>query len=110
MKKLIALAAIVFFIFSAAYFTSCNNSSDKPAEDTAADSIQQVIQHGEYLATNVAMCIHCHSQRDFTKYSGPVTTGTEGGAVHRSGQFQGSQRYPRPRHRRPAVAAGGQTS
>ena len=79
MKKLIALAAIVFFIFSAAYFTSCNNSSEKSAEDTAADSIQQVIKHGEYLATNVAMCMHCHSQRDFTKYAGPTTTGTEGG-------------------------------
>ena len=78
MKKLIAFAAIVFFIFSAAYFTSCNNSSDKPAEDTAADSIQQVIKHGEYLATNVAMCMHCHSQRDFTKYAGPTTAGTEG--------------------------------
>lgn len=78
MKKLIALAAIFFFIFSAAYFTSCNNSSDKPADDTAADSIQQVIKHGEYLATNVAMCMHCHSQRDFTKYAGPVVSGTEG--------------------------------
>lgn len=79
MKKLITIAAIVFFIVTAAYITSCNNNSDSKEKISQADSLQKVIEHGEYLATNVAACIHCHSQRDFTKYSGPVISGTEGG-------------------------------
>ncbi|HQV54822.1 MAG: cytochrome C [Chitinophagaceae bacterium] len=78
MKKFIALSAIVTLIIAAANFVSCNNNSDKQAKDGTADSIQKVLDHGKYLATNVAMCIHCHSQRDFTKYAGPVTNGTEG--------------------------------
>ena len=72
MKKFIALSAIVTLIIAAANFVSCNNNSDKQAKDGTADSIQKVLDHGKYLATNVAMCIHCHSQRDFTKYAGPV--------------------------------------
>lgn len=79
MKKFIALSAIIVLIIAAANFVSCNNNSDKQTKDGTADSIQKVIDHGEYLTTNVAMCVHCHSQRDFTKYAGPVVPGTEGG-------------------------------
>jgi len=37
------------------------------------------IEHGKYLANNVAVCIDCHSERDWTKLSGPIIPGTEGG-------------------------------
>ncbi len=33
---------------------------------------------GEYLANHVTVCIDCHSTRDFSKFAGPVTPGTEG--------------------------------
>ncbi|MBL0306430.1 MAG: hypothetical protein IPQ25_10445 [Chitinophagaceae bacterium] len=36
------------------------------------------MNRGDYLANHVAACIHCHSKRDFSKYSGPVIPGTEG--------------------------------
>lgn len=45
----------------------------------AVEGSEKVIARGEYLAVNVAACIHCHSKRDFNKYAGPTVPGTEGG-------------------------------
>jgi mono/diheme cytochrome c family protein len=36
------------------------------------------IERGKYLANNVLVCVDCHSERDWTKYSGPIVSGTEG--------------------------------
>lgn len=36
------------------------------------------IAHGEYLANHIALCMDCHSKRDWTKFSGPPTPGTLG--------------------------------
>jgi mono/diheme cytochrome c family protein len=33
---------------------------------------------GEYLAEHVAVCVDCHSERDFARYSGPIREGTRG--------------------------------
>jgi mono/diheme cytochrome c family protein len=79
MRKIIALAAIGFFVITAAYFTSCKGGKSEPKASNSEDSIKKVIERGNYLANHVAACIHCHSQRDFSKYSGPVVPGTEGG-------------------------------
>lgn len=38
----------------------------------------EMIERGAYLANHVAVCIDCHSTRDFSKFSGPVIPGTEG--------------------------------
>ncbi|WP_162427455.1 c-type cytochrome [Pontibacter pudoricolor] len=37
-----------------------------------------LIERGEYLANHVAVCIDCHSNRDFSRFSGPIIPGTEG--------------------------------
>ncbi|RYD58941.1 MAG: c-type cytochrome [Sphingobacteriales bacterium] len=37
------------------------------------------VQRGEYLANSVAVCIDCHSKRDWTQFSGPLLPGTIGG-------------------------------
>jgi hypothetical protein len=37
-----------------------------------------MLQRGEYLANHVTVCIDCHSKRDWTKFSGPITPGTLG--------------------------------
>lgn len=41
------------------------------------------VERGKYLATHVAVCIDCHSKRDWTKFSGPpiVSTFGQGGEV-----------------------------
>jgi mono/diheme cytochrome c family protein len=36
------------------------------------------IERGRYLANHVLVCIDCHSTRDWTRFSGPVVSGTEG--------------------------------
>jgi len=36
------------------------------------------IARGEYLANHVAVCIDCHSTRDWSRFSGPPTPGTLG--------------------------------
>ncbi len=82
MRKSITLPAILFMALTVVFFNACNStdtSKSQVADNTNEDSLQQVLDRGEYLALHVAACIHCHSMRDFTKYSGPVIPGTEGG-------------------------------
>jgi mono/diheme cytochrome c family protein len=37
------------------------------------------VHRGEYLANSVAVCIDCHSKRDWSQFSGPLLAGTIGG-------------------------------
>jgi mono/diheme cytochrome c family protein len=79
MKKFLTLSAVLGVIMIAAYFSACNNDKKEPVAKNNSDSLQKVLKRGEYLAHHVAACLDCHSQRDMTKYSGPVIPGTEGG-------------------------------
>jgi len=83
MQKTIALAALFVIMMAVLTFNSCNSNSSANQQSTAGDSLQQAVKHGQYLALHVAACIHCHSHRDFTKFSGPVVAGTEGGGGQR---------------------------
>src|SRR5688500_1532815 len=76
--------------FDAIYITSCNS---RPGTYVIAtdDSTRQVLARGEYLVNNVAGCVDCHSKRDFSKYSGPVVAGSEGG-----GGFVFDQKFQLP--------------
>ena len=38
----------------------------------------QRIEQGKYLATNIAVCVDCHSERDWLLYAGPIVAGTYG--------------------------------
>lgn len=48
------------------------------SEDVKIDHPYERVAHGKYLATHVAVCLDCHSTRDWSKLSGPVVAGTEG--------------------------------
>ncbi|HXS37656.1 MAG TPA: c-type cytochrome [Flavipsychrobacter sp.] len=48
------------------------------AQDIKVVATPERVKRGEYLATSVAVCIDCHSQRDWTQYAGPYIKGTEG--------------------------------
>lgn len=37
-----------------------------------------IVERGAYLANHVAVCMDCHSTRDWTKFSAPLVPGTEG--------------------------------
>lgn len=53
-----------------------------PDVDKAADMKIEItperVARGEYLANSVTVCMDCHSERDWTKFSGPVVPGTLG--------------------------------
>src|SRR5690554_6705714 len=47
------------------------------AEYINIEITQDKLERGKYLAYHVMMCADCHSERDFSKFSGPPTPGTE---------------------------------
>jgi mono/diheme cytochrome c family protein len=49
----------------------------------------QRIERGKYLANHVAVCMDCHSTRDWSKFSGPPMAGTEGSGGDRFDQTMG---------------------
>ncbi len=48
------------------------------ASDLKIDITPERVQHGEYLANHVTLCMDCHSTRNWTKFSGPMVAGTNG--------------------------------
>jgi mono/diheme cytochrome c family protein len=50
-----------------------------PPENIKVELTPQRIARGKYLATNVVLCVDCHSKRDWTKLGGPIDTTTLGG-------------------------------
>lgn len=49
-----------------------------PATEVDVEGTEQQVERGKYLAEHVAVCIDCHSTRDWSKFSGPITPGTFG--------------------------------
>ena len=48
------------------------------AEELKITATPEMIKRGEYLANHVCVCIDCHSQRDWSKFSGPLLEGSQG--------------------------------
>lgn len=47
------------------------------------------IERGRYLANHVAVCLDCHSKRDYSRLAGPVVPGTLGGGGEAFGENYG---------------------
>jgi mono/diheme cytochrome c family protein len=56
------------------------------------DPSPERLSRGKYLVENVAQCVACHSERDWSLYSGPVVAGTYGKGGEAFDQIQG---FPR---------------
>ena len=80
MKKVLITILIIVIVAIAALLSyvkfALPNVGDAP--DLHVDITPQRVQHGEYLANHVSLCMDCHSTRDWSKYSGPMTPGTNG--------------------------------
>jgi mono/diheme cytochrome c family protein len=88
MKKLTCYCIVV--IISIIGFYSCEQTGARVQNNlaglSALKSIEKSsVERGRYLAWHVMGCIDCHSQRDFSKFSGPVIRGTEGMGGERFG-------------------------
>ncbi|MDP1677334.1 MAG: cytochrome c [Bacteroidota bacterium] len=49
-----------------------------PAPAMTINATPEMVERGKYLANHVSVCMDCHSERDFTKFSGPLMPGTLG--------------------------------
>lgn len=49
-----------------------------PAPELAEAITPERLERGRYLAENVMACVGCHSQRDWTKFGGPIQPGSIG--------------------------------
>ena len=83
MKKLIKIGAIVLgvivvLLISGSVYFNATYPKDIPVSNVKIQPTAERIERGKYLALNVALCMDCHSTRDFSKYSGPIKPGTEG--------------------------------
>ncbi len=64
-----------------------------PPPDITIEITPERVKRGEYLANHVWLCMDCHSDRDWTKFSAPPNPGTEG-----SGGDEFSQELGFPGH------------
>jgi hypothetical protein len=83
MKKLFKvlgiLAGIVVLLILAGYiYLQVGYPKVEPPKDIKVESTPERIARGEYLANHVAICVDCHSERDFTKFAGPIKMETFG--------------------------------
>ncbi|MGE5437811.1 MAG: c-type cytochrome [Syntrophothermus sp.] len=83
MKKVLRIAGIVlgvFVVLIIAGLVYFNSTYPKmvPPPNIKVNATPEMIARGEYLANHVTVCMDCHSTRDWSKYSGPITPGTEG--------------------------------
>jgi mono/diheme cytochrome c family protein len=81
MKIIKVVVALVFVVFAGLAFGYVYVVKFRPnvaVEDLKVELTPERIERGKYLANEVAGCIYCHSTRDWSKFSGPVTPGTEG--------------------------------
>ncbi|MDP4283740.1 MAG: cytochrome C [Bacteroidota bacterium] len=80
MKKviLIILLLVVIIITGLAAYVKFALPNVGPAPDLKIVSTPERVVHGEYLANHVAVCMDCHSTRDWSHFSGPLEAGTLG--------------------------------
>lgn len=78
--KYFGIAVVVAAVILAAGFIYFNSvyPDVEPAKDIKIELTPERLERGKYLVNHVSVCIDCHSERDWTKYSGPVKPGTEG--------------------------------
>lgn len=74
MRKLYFLIAAAMLLF----ISVCNYSCGHFGKTESKDSVDVRVERGAYLVNTLCNCMHCHANRDFTKYGGPVVAGTEG--------------------------------
>lgn len=83
MKKIFKIIGIILLVVVAAFggiisYVKFNLPDVGAADELKIEYTTERIERGRYLANSVSVCMDCHSKRDFTKFSGPLTPGTFG--------------------------------
>jgi mono/diheme cytochrome c family protein len=85
-KKIIAAVLAIFVIAIGWFFFRFTVllPRDIPVPEITLPTSAAEIERGRYLANHVAVCMDCHSTRNWAYFSGPITPGTlgKGGEVY----------------------------
>jgi mono/diheme cytochrome c family protein len=78
-----SLAAVVGLVIILISYVMLALPDVGPPPDLKVERTEPRIARGAYLANHVAVCMDCHSKRDFNEYAGPIIPGTlgQGGEV-----------------------------
>ena len=85
--KILGYLAIILIVVIIVTITYIKNAlpSVELNNEFKAELTDQNLKRGEYLVNSVTACFHCHSDVDFSKFSGKIVENTEG---------QGGRFYP----------------
>jgi len=72
----IGILAAIVCVLAILFFNKYPDIS--PPADIKVEATPERVARGEYLANHVTVCIDCHSTRNWSKFSGPITPGTHG--------------------------------
>jgi len=74
---IIAGALVLIVVIGIIYFEMSFPKAE-PVPVIKVEATPARLARGEYLVRHVVGCLDCHSERDWTKFSGPIVPGTEG--------------------------------
>lgn len=79
-RKLLLVALVLLLGGTAAFFAYFGLvlPRDIPVGDIRVPTDVAAVERGRYLANHVAVCMDCHSTRDWSYFSGPLAPGTLG--------------------------------
>jgi mono/diheme cytochrome c family protein len=75
--SLYAFASVILLVFLLILYVLIALPNVGKAEYIEIEITESKVERGKYLAYHVMMCADCHSERDFSKFSGPPHPGTE---------------------------------
>ena len=89
--KIVLYGLLVIVVLVAALLTYVKTALPNVGEpeDLTVERTPERIERGRYLAHSVTICMDCHSTRDWSKFSGPLTEGTLGKGGERFDQSVG---------------------
>lgn len=75
---LIIVSVVILVVASALTYvkTAMPNVGNAPQLNVKTSA--EIVERGRYIANAVAVCMDCHSKRDWTLFAGPLVPGTEG--------------------------------
>lgn len=76
---LLSIGALIIILLLFLYYLPLLRTSAVRMPILKLTDSSKLLHRGAYLANHVAVCMDCHSERDWSRYSGPLVPGTEGG-------------------------------
>lgn len=69
----VILGILILIVVSIGTYVKVALPNTGKAEDITIEATPERLERGKYLAYNVAVCMDCHSTRDWSRFAGPMT-------------------------------------